>query len=279
MRPAPRAPRAVGLGVAALLVLGTAALAQTAVTQTRPAVLELEAPPATAVYLDDSLFFESFRDIDGLGAQVTSLLLASGAAQRFRTAPVTLSGDRMHWHDAVAFAMARPTPSATDAGAWLGWRPFDIAILGDCGDCPAEPRAMAAWLDRTRRDAETVRREGGQAVLFMPWADRDAPEATRRIAEATTRAGNAAGALVIPAGLAFARARAERPALVLLEEPRRPGRAGSYLAAVVTYASLFGASPVGNRATGGLDAETAQFLQRVAWETAWEFYAGRPPPE
>lgn len=274
MRPAPRALGAAGLGVAALLVLGTAAAAQT-----RPAVLDLEAPPATAIYMDGSLFYESFRDLDGLGAQVNSLLLGDGGPQRFRTAPVTLSGELLVWHDAVAFAMARPAPAATDAGAWLDWRPFDIAILGDCGDCPAEPRALAAWLERIRRDAETVRRQGGQPVLFMPWAGRDAPEAMRRIAEATTRAGNAAGALVIPGGLAFARARAERPGLELLEEPRQPGRAGTYLAAAVTYAALFGRSPVGNRATGGLDAEAAAFLQRIAWETVWEYYAGRPPPE
>jgi hypothetical protein len=273
--------------VAALLLLGTLATGHAASAQTRPAVLELESPPATAIYLDGSLFFESFRDTDGLGAQITSLLLASGATQRLRTAPVTLSGDRLHWHDAFAFLMARPTPRGTDADASLDWRPFDIAILADCGNCPAEPRAMAAWLDRTRRDAEKVRREGGQPVLFMPWATprvphgagRDAPEATRRIAEATTRAGNAVGALVIPAGLAFARAQAARPGLILLDEPRQPNRAGSYLAAAVTYAALFGASPIGNRATGGLDAETAGFLQRIAWETAWEFYAGRAPPE
>jgi hypothetical protein len=273
--------------LAVLLTLGILASGHAAWGQTRPTVLELEAPPATAIYLDRSLFFESFRDIDGLGGQITSLLLASGATQRFRTAPVTLSGERLHWHDAVAFLMARPTPRTSDAGAWLDWRSFDIAILADCGDCPAEPRAMAAWIERTRRDAETVRREGGQPVLFMPWAvpqglpgaGRDAAAATRRIAEATTRAGNAAGALVIPAGLAFARAQAARPDLVLLDEPRQPSRAGSYLAAVVSYAALFGASPVGNRATGGLDPATAGFLQRVAWETAWEFYAGRPPPE
>lgn len=273
MHPAPRALRAAGLGLAMLVALSAAAMAQT-----RPTVLQLDDLPFSAIYLDEGLYFQSFRDADGLAGQVTSLLLGSGARHAFRAAPVALSAGHLHWYDPVGYALARSGPSFARGVAGQDWRPFDIAILADCGDCPDEPRAQAAWLERSRRDAETVRRQGGQPVLFMPWAERDRPEAIARIAEATTRAANASGAFVIPAGLAFAKARDQRPGLALHEDRLRPNRAGSYLAAVVTYAVLFGASPVGNRATGGLDAETALFLQNIAWETAWVYFAGRKPP-
>lgn len=274
MRPAPRAMRAAGLGLAALIALGA-----TAVAQTRPTVLELEHRPSSAIYLDEGLYFQSFRDADGLAAQVTSLLLGGGVRQTFRAAPVALSAGHLHWHDPVGYALARSGPGFLRGVAPQDWRPFDIAILTDCGDCPEEPRAQAAWLERSRRDAAAVRRHGGQPVLFMPWAERDRPETIRRIAEATTLAANASGSFVIPAGLAFARVREQRPWLVLHADQMRPNRAGTYLAAVVTYAVLFGTSPVGNRAMGELDAETALFLQRVAWETAWLYFAGRPPPD
>jgi hypothetical protein len=275
MRPVPRAIRAAGLGLATLIALGAAAGAQT-----RPSVLGLEDAPGSAVYADDSFFFRSFHTLDGLGGHVASLLRGAGSAQRFRTAPVSIGAARLVWHDPIGYALGRPASARAElAASPLGWRAFDIAILTDCGDCPAQPRAVAAHLERIHRDAETVRRQGGEPVLFMPWAPRDRPEAQQRIAEATTQAANAAGALVIPAGLAFARAEAERPAVELREDRQHPSHAGAYLAAVVTYAALYGASPIGNRFTAGLDAETAGFLQRVAWETVWEYYAGRPPAE
>lgn len=274
MCPAPRALRAAGLGLATLIALGAAATAQT-----RPTVLQLEDRPSSAIYLDEGLYFQSFRDADGLAAQVTSLLLGSGTRQAFRAAPVALSGGQLHWHDPLGYAMARSGPAFLRGAAGQHWRPFDIAILSDCGDCPEEPRTKAAWIERSRRDAAAVRRHGGQPVLFMPWAERDRPEAIRRIAEATTLAANASDAFVIPAGLAFARAREQRPDLALHADQWRPNRAGTYLAAVVTYAALFGSSPVGNRATGELEPETALFLQRIAWETAWAYFAGKPPPE
>lgn len=274
MCPAPCAFRAAGLGLATLIALGA-----TAVAQTRPKVLELEDRPSSAIYLDEGLYFQSFREVDGLAAQVASLLLGGGARQAFRAAPVALSAGQLHWHDPVGYALARSGPAFVRGIAGQDWRPFDIAILTDCGDCPEEPRAQAVWIERSRRDAAAVRRHGGQPVLFMPWAERDRPEAIRRIAEATTLAANASGAFVIPAGLAFAKARDQRPGLVLHADQMRPNRAGTYLAAVVTYAVLFGVSPVGNRATGDLEAETALLLQRIAWEAAWVYFAGRQPPE
>lgn len=275
MCPAPRAIRAAGSGLAMLLAVTASAWAET-----RPRVLGLEATPGSAIYADDSFFFRSFHNLDGLGGHVGSLLRGGGSLQRFRAAPVTIGPARLVWHDPFGYALGRPMGTGTElAGHPLAWRPFDIAILADCGDCPDQPRANAAYRERTRRDADTVRRQGGEPVVFMPWAALDHPDALPRIAEAVTEAANAAGALVIPAGLAFARAEAERPAIVLREDRQNPTNAGTYLAAVVTYAALYGTSPIGNRFTAGLDAETAGFLQRVAWETVWDYYAGTPPRE
>jgi hypothetical protein len=97
---------------------------------------------------------------------------------------------------------------------------------------------------------------------------------TAELADAYTKAGNDNGALVIPAGLAFASAAKQRPGLVLYAADRRhPSLAGTYLAAATVYAALFKTSPEGITYTAGLDQETAGFLQTVAWQTAQDYFS------
>ena len=96
---------------------------------------------------------------------------------------------------------------------------------------------------------------------------------TQQLAEQYTLAGNANHALVIPAGLAFARAIAARPALELYQpDLRHPSLAGTYLAAAAVYGAVTGNSPVGNTYIAGLDRELAEFLQRTAWDTLQAYY-------
>src|SRR5262249_38489739 len=97
---------------------------------------------------------------------------------------------------------------------------------------------------------------------------------TEALAEAYTQAGNDNGALVIPAGLAFARAVKELPGVNLYApDKRHPSLAGSYLAAATVYAAVLKKSPVGLGYTAGLDAGTAKALQTVAWETVQAYFA------
>ena len=96
---------------------------------------------------------------------------------------------------------------------------------------------------------------------------------TEQLAEAYTTAGNANNALVIPAGLAFARARAKQPELNLYApDKRHPSPAGTYLAASTVFAVLTGKSPVGNSYHASIDEKTASFLQEIAWETVQDYY-------
>jgi hypothetical protein len=55
-------------------------------------------------------------------------------------------------------------------------------------------------------------------------------------------------------------------------DKRRPSAAGTYLASCVVFAALTGRSPVGNSYLAKVDAQTAAFLQNVAWETVQEYY-------
>ena len=94
-----------------------------------------------------------------------------------------------------------------------------------------------------------------------------------QLAEEYTIAGNDNDALVIPAGLAFAKAIAKRPELELYQSDKRhPTLLGTYLAACTSYAAIYKKSPVGNRYTAGIDPATARFLQSVAEETVREYF-------
>jgi hypothetical protein len=108
----------------------------------------------------------------------------------------------------------------------------------------------------------------------MTWAYKDKPEMTGELAEQYTIAGNDNDALVIPAGLAFAKAVAKRPDLELYQPDRRhPTLLGTYLAACTTYAAVYGKSPAGNTYTAGIDPATARFLQDTAEQAVREYFA------
>ncbi len=152
-------------------------------------------------------------------------------------------------------------------------RQFDAVIMMDCSQCPIHPQLEGAFREAAKKDAAIVKKYGAQPMLFMSWAYKDAPEMTAQLAEQYTLAGNANDALVIPAGLAFAKAVSKRPSLELYQpDKRHPTLAGTYLAACTTYAAIHKKSPVGNAYTAGLDPELAAFLQGVAAETVREYF-------
>lgn len=143
----------------------------------------------------------------------------------------------------------------------------------DCSQCPVHPELQEAFHETVRKHAQTLTKAGIRTALFMLWAYRDKPEMTAQLAEKYTRAGNDHDLIVIPAGLAFARARAKQPAIELYDaDKRHPSLAGTYLAAATVYATLYRQSPVASTYTAGLDAELASFLRVIAWETVKAYF-------
>ena len=92
---------------------------------------------------------------------------------------------------------------------------FDVAVMMDCSQCPIHPKLKSVFTEYAKKNSDIVRAHGAKPVFFMSWAYADKPEMTAQLAEAYTVAGNANNALVIPAGLAFARAIAKQPELNL----------------------------------------------------------------
>ena len=255
------------------LALVLALAATPAGAQTRPAVTEAGPAPASVIWIGNSFFYFN----NGISGYV-SQFLAAARKPAVRSSLVTISGSGFDWHDVDSYfrpnAVGRYSFDAKNVISFnKPERLFDVAIMLDCSQCALHPDLKGPFEEYAKRHADTVRKHGARPVFFMSWAYQDAPEMTAQLAEAYTRIGNANDALVIPAGLAFARVEAERPEVGLyMADKRHPTLAGTYLAAAVSYAAVFGASPVDLPYTAGLAPQQAAYLQQVAWQTVQGYY-------
>jgi hypothetical protein len=280
LRPFPFAPYLLMrlhpfLRLAAVVVLACSALrAASTPAEPKPARTSLDTPPAAILWVGNSFFYYN----NSLHNHFNRLAASGQPAVRVRGTSVTISGSGLDWHDMAALvregALGRYSFTADNEVRFNPpGRQYDTAVMMDCSQCPVHPRLQAAFHEAVQRHSATLTKAGIRPVLFMSWAYQDQPEMTAPLAEQYTRAGNANDLLVIPAGLAFARAHAQRPALGLHDaDKRHPSLAGTYLAAATAYAALYRKSPVELTYTAGLDADTARFLRTIAWETVQEYF-------
>jgi hypothetical protein len=112
----------------------------------------------------------------------------------------------------------------------------------------------------------------------MTWARRHAPESQKSITDAYNQIGKELGATVVPVGTAWQRFLAKHDQPVLHDKDgSHPTLAGSYLAACVFYAVLFGESPVGIEDDGaGIVGRETTLFQKVAWQVRGTATARRP---
>ncbi len=245
--------------------------------QTRPLVKSLGPDfPKSELFIGNSFFYYN----NGLPGHLSLLEKAADPEhkQDYRTTMVTIGGSGFDWHDVESYF--RPDAigrySFDDHNNVIfskSGKLYDAAVMMDCSQCPIHPTLKSVFTEFVKKDTDIVRSHGVTPVFFMSWAYADKPEMTAQLAEAYTVAGNANNALVIPAGLAFARALSKQPELNLYAaDKRHPSLAGTYLATCTTFAALTGRSPVGNSYLAGIDEPTAHFLQTVAWETVQDYY-------
>jgi len=268
--------------IAIALTAGWTALAtQAAIAQTKPMVTSLGPDfPKTTIFIGNSFFYYN----NSMHSHVLAMQRAADSANQaaYRSTSVTISGSGIDWHDVGSYLRPKAIGNYSfDTNNNVVFNKldklFDAAIMMDCSQCPIHPELKTVFTEYTRKDAEIVRAKGTRPIFFMSWAYADKPEMIAQLAEAYTVAGNANNALVIPAGLAFARSVSRQPELNLYApDKRHPSLAGTYLASCVVFSALSGKSPVGNSYRAGLDEATAKFLQEVAWATVQEYFGTAP---
>lgn len=227
----------------------------TANAQIRPKVAKLPVAPKSVLFVGNSYFYYN----NSLHDHVLNLLRSADPTRTYTATSATISGASLTMHDVDRLLSAHRR------------REFDAVIMMDCSWCAVDRRAAFARV--VAKDVAIVRRHRAAPVLFMTWAYADKPQMIGELADVYTAAGNANNALVVPAGLAFARSLSQRPELALhVPDRSHPSLAGTYLAACVVMASVYRRSPVGNVYRAGLDEATAAFLQTIAWDTVRDYY-------
>jgi len=242
--------------------------------QSRPKRSDVGGQATSFLWVGNSFFYYN----NSMHGHVGNLARAADPKGRFRGTSVTISGSGFDWHDMESYFR----PNGLGRYSFVGdneivfnkpGRQYDAVIMMDCSQCPIHPQLKSVFHEYAKKQTDIVVKNGARPIFFMSWAYKDKPQMTAQLAEEYTIAGNANDALVIPAGLAFARAIARSPDLELYQpDKRHPSLAGTYLAACVVYATVTGKSPVGNTYTAGIDASTANFLQTTAWETVREYF-------
>lgn len=155
---------------------------------------------------------------------------------------------------------------------------WDYVVLQEQSQAPSDPRARsAAMYPAVRTLAEKIRRARATPLLFQTWGHRGGwPEMgmpnyasmQAQIGKGYRGIASELNVQVVPAGDAWARALGSDPSVELWQaDGSHPTEQGTYLAACVFYAAIFGESPEGLSFHGGLSQESAQQLQTIAADT------------
>jgi hypothetical protein len=127
------------------------------------------------------------------------------------------------------------------------------------------PESYANLREWASRFAGAVRAAGGRTALYTVWPERYRLSALDAVIANYRRAAEAAGAAVLPAGLAWKSVLRTNPKLPLYgPDGFHPSTFGTYLAALVVYSGLTGRSPVGLPRPVTVSAQRARILQRAA---------------
>lgn len=220
----------------------------------------------------------SYTYFNNLPELLAQLAVSAKPPQHIETQMVVRGGWtlKMHWEDGAAL-------KALQQDKW------DYVVLQEQSLLPInDPETMHNYARLF--DAE-IKKSGAKTIFYLTWARQDHPEMQGKLNDAYMSIARELGALVAPVGMAWQNAFKENSKTVFhIEDKSHPNAAGSYIAACVLYATIYGKSPeslsghitgkvidIAGKETGEqkelvrLDKQQAAFIQRIAWQTTREF--------
>ena len=220
--------------------------------------------PQRILFVGNSYYYYN----NSLHNHVRGFVEAAGMAQdrRLQYKSATIGGATLDHH---------PIEWLTEPGRIGVKEAFEIVVLaGNSADALREA-SRQKFAETVRRFDPVIRARGGRTALYMtpayvPPHRQVSPDNLAKIADMYSSVARDIGAVLIPVGLAFEASYQRRPDLRLHDEfdGSHPSLAGTYLAAAVVYATLYGANPVGNAYNyhGKIAPDVALHLQQVAQE-------------
>ena len=216
------------------------------------------AAPKTVLFVGNSFTFYN----NSLHTHLRQLLIAADPELVFPDSlkSMTISGARLADHEGGLKQM-------------LESYDWDVVVLQGHSLEAVDPDQSEAFRSSVERFAQLIRDDGARPMLFMTWAYSGQPGMTADLDHAYRSIGDEAGVLVVPVGLAFARAGEEIEGIELrTADGKHPTLEGTYLAACVFYGALYALSPLPLAYDAGLDPALARHLRRVAWQTLESYY-------
>jgi hypothetical protein len=236
----------------------------------KPVVTKLKAEsPTHLLFVGNSYLYYG----DSLHNHVRRMVIAAGTnpAHKLKYKSATISGSALHDHNIESYLQP---------GKLRVKGPFQVVVMQGGSAVGWSKKRPPVFKEAVAEFARKIRASGGEPALYMTHAyvkphKRVDPAMTERLATIYTETGNAAGALVIPVGLAFAEAYSRKPTIKLHKafDGSHPSLLGTILAANTVYAAIYG-SPVGNPYDyyGKISKQDLAFIQRVAQDTVTKFY-------
>ena len=251
-----------------ILLIGSTALAGQP-DRPQPNVQRLEnGAPQRILFIGNSYLYYN----DSLHNHVERMAEANGPDARYQFKSATIGGASLSHH----YIDSLLEPGRLDVE-----EPFDLVILQGGSFEPITEEGRAGFAEVAADLDAKIRAAGAETALYMTHAyvephENVDPEMIGMVVETYVSTGNEIGALVLPVGLAFELAYEQRPEIVLHKtfDGSHPSMLGTYLAACVVYASLYGlpASDVDYTYFGAVDEEDAAFLRAIADETVNSFF-------
>ncbi len=152
---------------------------------------------------------------------------------------------------------------------------WDYVVLQEQSEIPAlEQSRQTGMYPAARTLIRMIEENGARPLLYMTWAHRDGDPAygygdfdsmQNQIVIGYLAIAREQGIPAVPVGYAWWRTRKQYPDISLWQaDGSHPDKNGTYLAACVFYAAIFGESPEGLAYTAQIPADTARELQIVA---------------
>ncbi|MFN0087031.1 MAG: DUF4886 domain-containing protein [Blastocatellia bacterium] len=190
--------------------------------------------------------FTGRNDVPGLIAQLAE---TRGKTLEHRLISAGGASLRMHWNKGEARQAIRQGS-------------YDYVVLQEQSTLPVKnaPRMH----ENIRLFDQEIKAAGAKTALYLTWARQNAPESQQALTRAYEEIGKEIDATVVPTGVAWQTFLRKHSEPVLHDRDQsHPTLAGSYLAACVFFAVLFGERPTGD--VKGLTPAEAELLQKAAW--------------
>ena len=229
----------------------------------------------SVMYVGNSFFYYN----NSLHNHVSSIVKNHYSNKTLRQRSITINGASLSWHPLTSYLSNKNIGSFTIDTAnnnkyeKVKDTSIDAVIFMDCSLCPIHPDTKKDFHKNVNKFTKTIRSRGMEPILFMSWPYKNKPLMIKKLRKEFYKAAKINNIFLIPVGEAFYAFQKKYPEINLYTDDfRHPSREGTYLAAAVTFASLFNLEVTGTKGIKGIDADVAHKIHQMADSTVKSFF-------